>query len=111
MKTAVIFVLLLALIGAAFLTRPSEASFKQYIVDQKTSGDNDAIKRMIDEGRAQQFLAQCTFADRMLWVDVQQNGKTIYSGAFSHWFNRSEIARSANDLQHSVDPVSLHQKK
>jgi len=26
-----------------------------------------------------------TFADRLLWVDVKKDGRTVYTGIFSHW--------------------------
>jgi len=102
MKTMIIFILVLALAAAAFFTRPSEDGFKQYILDQTTSGDSNLIKQIVDEGRAQQFLDECTFHDRLLWVDVQQNGNTIYTGAFSHWFNRGQIANTANKVERTV---------
>lgn len=105
MKTMIILILLLALAAAAFFTRPSEDSFKQYILDQKTSGDSNPIKQIVDEGRAQQFLDQCTLHDRLLWVDVQQDGKTIYTGAFSHWFDRGQIANTAGKVEHTVSNI------
>jgi hypothetical protein len=38
------------------------------------------------EMEADAFAETCDFKDRLLWVDVQRDGKTIYTGAFAHWF-------------------------
>ena len=32
-----------------------------------------------------QYLGQCSFADRLLWVDVKKGGRTVYTGIFNHW--------------------------
>ena len=99
MKTAIMFLLSIALCAAAFFTRPSEADFKQYIINQKTQGDSNVLKQGLDEYRAEAFLKQCTFNNRVLWTDVQQDGKTVYTGAFSHWFNRGTIKTEVQSLE------------
>ena len=33
--------------------------------------------------------------DRLLWVDVQRNGQTVYTGAFAHWWQRSSATPAA----------------
>jgi hypothetical protein len=106
MKTALIFVLLFALGAAAFFTRPSQSDFKQFITDQKTHGDTGVLKTGWDQFQADRFVKNSTFNDRLLWVDVQLNGKTIYTGAFSHWFNRAQVAAELNGVEQKVDSVT-----
>ena len=116
MKKLIILILALALVAAAFFTRPSQADFKQFVVDRKTSGDANAFKRGFDELRAEQFVNGCQFKDRFLWVDVQKDGKTIYTGAFSHWFNHGKIETEMDKAKGELDKAkqemnSIHIEK
>jgi hypothetical protein len=86
MKTLTIVVLSLALVGAAFFTRPSEQSFKQVI-----STDAPTLVKSND---APEVLATATFRDRYLWTVIQKDSKTAYIGAFGHWFQLGAIAEA-----------------
>ena len=99
MKTLLIAVLALALAGGAFLSRPSEQDFQEHIrakFDQqqpqteKTKAGKvlDAALRLSEQDEASRFLKQCTYKNRLLWADVEKDGKTIYTGVFSKWFER-----------------------
>lgn len=105
MKSAIIFVLLLALSAAAFFTRPSEADFKRYIVEKQTQGDTNTLKVGWDQYQADQFVKHCTVSSRLFWTDVKQDGKTIYTGAFSHWFNRATIANDVHKVGDKIEKV------
>jgi hypothetical protein len=111
MKKLIIFVLFLGLLAAAFLTRPSQADFKQYITDQTTHGENNLLKVSWDQFKADQFVKSCTFNDRLLWVDVQKNGQTLYTGAFGHWFSRAAIADEINNAKHQIDTIKIEKSK
>ena len=102
MKSAIIFLLLMALLGAAALTKPSEEDFKRFIVAKTTQGDSNILKAGWDQFQADEFVKKCTFNNRILWTSVQQDGKTIYTGAFSHWFNRDEVAKRVNAVKQDV---------
>jgi hypothetical protein len=36
-------------------------------------------------------------------MSVQQDGQTIYTGAFSHWFNRAEVAKRMKAVKDDVN--------
>ncbi|HSI34732.1 MAG: hypothetical protein ACAI43_08630 [Phycisphaerae bacterium] len=89
MKTLLILVLLLALGGGAYLSKPSEASFKE-MIRKKMEGEKDDLVGYVmhfGKGKADRFLEGCTFKDRVLWLTVEHNGKKIYWGAFNSWFS------------------------
>ena len=105
MKSAIILVLVLLLLGAAALTRPGEEDFKRFIVAKSTQSDSNILKAGWDQFQADEFLKKCTFNNRILWTSVQQDGKTIYTGAFSHWFNRDEVAKRVNAVKQDAAAV------
>jgi len=100
MKTVIIIALFLALLAAAFFTRPDQHDFKSFIVKEQTKTDTNDFKKAIDQTIAEKYADHCQFKDRLLWVDVQREGRTIYTGAFAHWFNRAEVK---NDIQKMED--------
>lgn len=105
MKSFIILVLFIGLLAAAYFTRPSQADFDRYVTAQRTSGQSGVLKVAWAQLQADQFARTCTFNDRYLWVDVQQNGKTIYTGAFGHWFNRGQIAGDVNAAKQKVETL------
>jgi hypothetical protein len=107
MKSFIIFVLFVALLAAAYFTRPSQADFGRYITDQKATGQTNLLKAGWAQFQTDQFAQSCTFNDRLLWVNVQRNGKTVYTGAFGHWFNRATVAGDVNAARQKVESVQL----
>lgn len=107
MKSLIIFVLLVALLAAAFFTRPSQADFDRYITEQKTAGQTNLIKEGWAQFQADQYVKGCAFNDRLLWVDVQRNGQTIYTGVFGHWFSRALVASDVDAAKQRIDSVKL----
>ena len=83
MKSLIILILLVALGAAAFYTRPSKTDFKNYIVAQSTASDKNIFSQGWDKIRRESFVDKVQFNDRLLWIDVQQNGQTIYTAASS----------------------------
>jgi hypothetical protein len=92
MKTVLILILSLALAGAAFFTRPSEQSFKAFVKQKAEKNDIGFFEKIVFGDPAEQYLEKCKFKDRLLWVDVEKDGKAVYTGAFAHWFKRGEVA-------------------
>jgi hypothetical protein len=107
MKSFIILVLSIGLLAAAYFTRPSQADFDRYVTEQKTTGQTGLLKVGWAQLQADQFARTCTFNDRLLWVDVQQNGKTIYTGAFGHWFNRAKVAGDVNAAKQKVETLQM----
>ena|SRR5688572_1854209 len=81
MKTLLIILLTIALLAAAFFTRPDKRDFMLHALDRE--GWTPAGVQ-----RAEHALKNVEFRNRILWTDVHHDGKVIYSGAFSHWLPR-----------------------
>ncbi len=91
MKSLLIVILTLALLAAAFFTRPSEASFAPYFnqlhpVEEKTNFF-DKLKTQLEKSATKDVL---TYKDKYLWVEMAKDGQTQYVGAFSHWFDKTQ---------------------
>jgi len=85
MRTFLILVLSLALLAAAFATRPGKREFVLHLLDSSGSGsgwNGGAVDS------ADRFARSVAFRDRWLWTDVEKDGKVIYTGLFAHWVPR-----------------------
>ena len=102
MKSLLIVILFVALLGAAFFTRPSRDDFKRYVVAQQTKGDSNIFSSGWDRMRAESFADHASFNDRLLWVNVDSGGTTVYTGAFGHWFNRAIVKEDVNKLEQTA---------
>ena len=105
MKSLLIVALALALAAALFLTRPTKADFEKYIrenteiVNGKPTGGptiadtiGDKLRTFgaaeVNKSAADFYLEQCTYENRFLWTNVKKNGKLVYTGAVTQWFER-----------------------
>jgi len=100
MKTFFISLLTLTLLAAAVFTRPSAASFRDFLTGAEPRvAPSVALPGpaggAIGTADAQQYLDGCSVSDRILWVDVSRDGRTIYTGAFGHWFGHGTAAPPA----------------
>src|SRR3954454_9309011 len=92
LKSLLIFVLGVGLAAAAVFTRPNGASFHDYLTGARPrTGPSVDVPRPfampLGESDAERYAEGCTFADRILWVDVRApGGQVLYTGAFAHWF-------------------------
>jgi len=86
MKTLIILILSLALLFAAGLTRPSEQDFSQFLKSQAQSTQTTFIGQIGADIWASNYAKGCTFKNRLLWTEVQKDGKTVFTGAFGHWW-------------------------
>lgn len=84
MKTALIVLLVLALAGAALLTRPDRRELMLHVLDTQAGNSWSAD----DLRKAEDLARNAKFHNRILWTDVEKDGKVIYTGAFSHWVAR-----------------------
>ena len=90
MKTLLILILSIVAAGGAWLSKPSEQSFRQMVRKKAESQPKDD-RTVIDvifkkKDKTEQFLSDVTFKDRVLWVTVEKEGKTLYTGVFNTWF-------------------------
>lgn len=104
MKSALIFILLIVCLGGAALSKPSEDDFKRFVTTKTGQKDAGFLQAGVDQVKADLFVQNCTFVNRIFWVNVQQNGQTIYTGAFAHFFNRAQMTNAANTIK-----TDLHQ--
>jgi len=103
MKSFIIFLLVLALGAAAFFTRPSQDDFKRYVVQYQTRDDHNVISTAIDKSIAERFADTCTIKDHYLWVNVEKDGKTVFTGAFAHWFSHAAVKDQLHKADQNVD--------
>ena len=82
MKTFLILVLSSALTLAAFMTRPGRREFVLYMADRE-GGVRSSLERAVGMSKG------LTFNNRVLWTDVEKDGKVLYTGAFSNFFARN----------------------
>ena len=111
MKSLLILVLIAALAGVLFFTRPTKAHFEAHVKNntqivngQPTGGKSltdkigDQLRTLVanktNETAAELFLSRCTYENRFLWTNVKYDGKLIYTGAAGHWFERGSKSES-----------------
>ena len=90
MKSLLILILTVALAGGAWISKPSEESFREMVRKNQIAGPKedrtimDVILKRKD--KTDRFLSACKFNDHVFWVTVEKDGKSIYTGAFGTWF-------------------------
>jgi hypothetical protein len=102
MKSALILLLTVALAGSAFFTRPSKDSFDTMVKAQAEAQGGSFTGAMINGVKADAFLSATSFKDNYLWTSVAHDGKTIYVGAFGHWFERGKVIEVQPQRQDTV---------
>lgn len=88
-KSLIIVILVVVLGAGAFLSRPKPADFRPFI-KKRLEQNTGSFERIWLDAKTDSFIRDCTISDRYLWVDVKKDGKTIYTGAFNHWFGDGE---------------------
>ena len=90
-KSLLILALVLILLGGAAISRPSEASFKDMAAKKiQAAGGSGFLDKLLLQGKIDDYLGACTYTNRVLWANVEKDGKVIYVGAFSKWFDRTD---------------------
>jgi hypothetical protein len=97
MKSAIIVILLVILTGAAFISRPSEASFKS-MVEDRISQEANGVGKLLVGPAAELYVRQVAFEDHYLWTTVKKDGRTLYVGAFSKWFPMEESKKVVHEV-------------
>src|SRR5262245_49736718 len=91
-KSLIILVLTLALAAGAFLSRPSPSDFKPFIKQKFEQSTSNPVEKFVADMKAESFVKDCTIKDRLLWVSVQKDGKSVYTGAFNQWWGSDQAA-------------------
>ena len=102
MKSLIIVILAAALVGVAFFTRPSKDSFDNLVKAQAVEQGGSATGAIVNGVKADLFLNKIEYKDSYLWSTVKEDGKTIYLGAFSHWFERGKVIEVQPQKQDTV---------
>lgn len=94
MKTTIIVLLLAVIAALAYFTRPSERSFQTILAEQLQERAATASTTLPTPTDPESLMKEITYKDRYLWVDVQKDGKTVYTGAFGHWFEWGKVVEA-----------------
>ncbi len=86
MKSLIILILVAVLVGGSYLSKPSEKDFREMIKKKMEGQKDDMLTMILSKGSSDRFCDSCTYKDRFLWLTVEHEGKTIYTGAFNSWF-------------------------
>ncbi len=76
----VIIVLSVMLAVGAFMSRPSEQSFRSF------------VKRF--EGPLLVGHDDWTYQDCLLWATIRRDGRVVYAGVFSRWTSVPQVTRA-----------------
>lgn len=85
-KSLIILVLAVLLCGGAYLSRPSEADFREYLAEHRKTNAGNTLSDILGGWRLESELSGSVFKDRYLWVTVEQGGRTAFVGAFSNFW-------------------------
>jgi hypothetical protein len=88
MKTLLILILVIVLIGVAALTRPSEGNFKYYYRHHQPQQIGGLVGQITGASTADDFVKTTQYKNYLLWANVEKDGTVLYTGVFSHWFKR-----------------------
>jgi hypothetical protein len=100
-KNIIIAVLAVVLCAGAISSRPGEDSFKAWYrghaqvaaAARAAAGEHRNLLQKIfnrDES-PESYLERCVYKDRVLWADIEVNGKVVASGAFSRWVSYEDV--------------------
>ncbi len=93
MKSLIILILLIALGAAAFFTRPSEANFADWYRQQQPADEGgNILTKIFNPNSPDKYLKDSTYKNYLLFANIEHDGQTTYTGAFSHWFKRTPPA-------------------
>jgi hypothetical protein len=92
-KLILLIVLVMALVGGAYFTRPSDnsQSFTDYLVKHGRS-----------QAEAQTTAATCQYTDRMFWVSARQDDRIVGTCIFGHWVNHGEIKHAVQQGEQAL---------
>ena len=89
MKSLLIIILSLTLMAGAWLSKPSERSFREMMhrkAKSQTREERTVVDEILRQDKTEQFLSQCKFKNRVFWATVEKDGRRIYTGVFNTWF-------------------------
>src|SRR5437763_2216154 len=92
MKMLLILILAGALVAGAALSRPTESDFAKWYTEQVRQQKTNFFAKIFRDMRIDGYLKECNYKNRVLWAEVEKDGKVVYTGAFGHWFSSADVA-------------------
>jgi len=86
MKTLLILILSAALLLVAGITRPKEDEFRTFLRKRAQATQTNIFGKIGAEIWADSYAKDCTFKNRLLYTEVQKEGKTVFTGALGQWW-------------------------
>jgi hypothetical protein len=97
MRTLIILVLAVLLVGGAFLSKPTKQSFKKLVKEHYQAQADSAADKLLLDARMDAYMKGIEYHDKYLFATIERDGKRISTGAFAKWFGELE----------GIDDVSL----
>ena len=91
MKNFLIIVLALAVIAAAFFTRPDRAEFERYVRERHRPQAGNPIDAVVKNLAVRGEVDGIEYKDFYLWTVIRKAGKTLYTGVFDHWIDNQKV--------------------
>jgi hypothetical protein len=93
MKTLIILILFVAILGIAYFTRPSERSFQTVLAQEVQEHSSTASASILPARTVEPdaLMKEVVYKDRYLWTSIEKDGRTLYTGAFGHWFEHGKV--------------------
>lgn len=88
-KTFIILLLLGALIVGSAITRPSFDSFKAWHKSRVKPAGGNFVEKVFHDTYVNGYLDECKYKNRLLWADIEFQGKIVATGVFNHWVART----------------------
>jgi len=101
MKSLLILILFIALVAAAFLSRPSEASFNDKVKKDRESNPSGLVARISSDVSADLYAQSFHYNDHYLWTSMDRGGKAVYVGLFGHWFG-TDVKEDLKEVKDEV---------
>jgi hypothetical protein len=86
MKTGLILLLGAALLTGLFLSRPSAASFEDFLTRRTGHETKTVMLGLFKSQDAQREAKSYDYKDWYLWSTQKKNDRTVYVGLFNTWF-------------------------
>jgi hypothetical protein len=86
MKSFLIMILAMTLAAVAFLTRPGKREYVIHLADLASGPGKAWTGKAIDQ--AEKASGDVMIRDRILWTQIEKDGKVIYTGLFGKFVPR-----------------------
>lgn len=86
MRSLIILVLAVLLVGGAWLSKPTKQSFRKMVRQHYQAQSDSAADKLLVEARVDAYMKSLEYRDKFLYAVMERDGKKISTGAFAKWF-------------------------